>query len=135
MKFKVLFLLTIVSMLSIQANAQRGVRIGYIDTEYILQNVPEYTEATSQLDSKVQKWKGEIEKQLKTIEQKRNDLNNEKALLTKELIEEREEDISFEEKEILDYLGWGVRISFSPYRNRLRTESTIRFTKNRYEVR
>jgi len=103
MKFKVLFLLTIVSMLSIQANAQRGVRIGYIDTEYILQNVPEYTEATSQLDSKVQKWKGEIEKQLKTIEQKRNDLNNEKALLTKELIEEREEDISFEEKEILDY--------------------------------
>jgi len=103
MKFKVLFLLTIVSMLSIQANAQRGVRIGYIDTEYILQNIPEYTEATSQLDSKVQKWKGEIEKQLKTIEQKRNDLNNEKALLTKELIEEREEDISFEEKEILDY--------------------------------
>lgn len=103
MKFKVLFLLTIVSMLSIQANAQRGVRIGYIDTEYILQNVPEYTEATSQLDSKVQKWKGEIEKQLKTIEQKRNDLNNEKALLTKELIEEREEDIFFEEKEILDY--------------------------------
>ncbi|MEJ6793184.1 MAG: OmpH family outer membrane protein [Lacinutrix sp.] len=103
MKFKVLFLLTIVSMVSFQANAQRGVRLGYIDTEYILQNVPEYTEATSQLDAKVQKWKGEIEKQLKTIEQKRNDLNNEKALLTKELIEEREEDISFEEKEILDY--------------------------------
>ena len=42
---------------------------------------------------------------------------------------------SVTKKEILDYLGWGVRISFSPYRNRLRTESTIRFTKNRYEVR
>lgn len=103
MKFKVLFLLSIVSMLSFQANAQRGVRIGYIDTEYILQNVPEYSEATSQLDLKVQKWKGEIEQKLKTVEQKRTDLNNEKALLTKELIEEREEDITFEEKEILDY--------------------------------
>ncbi|WP_044400006.1 OmpH family outer membrane protein [Lacinutrix sp. Hel_I_90] len=103
MKFKVLFLLTIVFMLSFQAQAQRGVRIGYIDTEYILENVPEYAEATTQLESKVQKWKSEIEIKLSAIEQKRKTLNNERALLTKELIEEREEDITFEEKEILDY--------------------------------
>ncbi|HLV69789.1 MAG TPA: OmpH family outer membrane protein [Xanthomarina sp.] len=103
MKIKVLFLLIIVSTMSISALAQRGVRIGYIDTEYILQNVPEYQEASAQLESKVQKWKTEIETQLNEIEQKRKDLSNEKALLTKELIEEREEDIAFEEKEILDY--------------------------------
>ena len=103
MKLKVLFLLTIVSMLSLSVNAQRGVRIGYIDTEYILQNVPEYSEATSQLDAKVNKWKSEIESKLSAIEQKRKELNNEKALLTKELIEEREEDLFFEEKEILEY--------------------------------
>ncbi len=64
MKTKVLFLLAIAFMLSLCVNAQRGVRIGYIDTEYILENVPEYQEATSQLDSKVQKWKVEIEKKL-----------------------------------------------------------------------
>ena len=102
MKFKVLLVLFILSV-SFQANAQRGVRIGYIDTEYILENVPEYTEATKQLESKVQKWKTEIEGRLNTVKQKREALNNEKALLTKELIEEREEDILFEEKEILDY--------------------------------
>jgi len=102
MKFKVLLVLFILSV-SFQANAQRGVRIGYIDTEYILENVPEYTEATKQLETKVQKWKTEIESRLNTIKQKREALNNEKALLTKELIEEREEDIFFEEKEILDY--------------------------------
>ena len=90
-------------MLSITAQAQRGVRIGYIDTEYILEKIPEYQEATAQLESKVQKWKGEIETQLSVIEQKRKDLSNEKALLTNELIKEREEDISFEESEILDY--------------------------------
>ena len=103
MKIKVLFLLTVVFMLSISSHAQRGVRIGYIDTEYILENVPEYQEATTQLESKVQKWKGEIEARLSEIEQKRKDLSNEKVLLTKELIEEREEDITFEELEILDY--------------------------------
>ena len=42
---------------------------------------------------------------------------------------------SVTKKEILEHLGWGVRISFSGYRNRLRNEPTIRFTKNRYEVR
>ena len=41
---------------------------------------------------------------------------------------------SVTKKEILDYMGWGVRIAFNPYRNKLRTESNIRFTKNRYEV-
>ncbi len=103
MKLKVLFLVTAMFMLSLSSFAQRGVRIGYIDTEYILENVPEYQEATLQLENKVQKWKSEIETQLSSIEQKRKDLSNEKALLTKELIEEREEDIAFEEKEILDY--------------------------------
>ncbi|WP_238567252.1 OmpH family outer membrane protein [Jejuia pallidilutea] len=90
-------------MLSISVHAQRGVRIAYIDTEYILENVPEYQEAMSQLDDKAQKWKNEIQGKLSEIAQKRKDLSNEKVLLTNELIEEREEDIMFEEKEILDY--------------------------------
>ena len=41
---------------------------------------------------------------------------------------------SVTKKDILTMLNWGVRISFSGYRNRLRNEPTIRFTKNRYEV-
>ena len=41
---------------------------------------------------------------------------------------------SVSKKELLEHMGWGVRISFSEYRNRLRTEDTIRFTKDRYEV-
>lgn len=95
--------MAIIGLMSFVSNAQRGVRIGYIDTEYILQNVPEYQEATSQLESKVQKWKSEIEQRLLEVEQKKKQLNNESVLLTKELYEERLEDITFEEKEILDY--------------------------------
>lgn len=103
MRHNVLFLLTFLFFFGLTSQAQRGVRIGYIDTEYILQNVPEYQEATAQLESKAQKWKTEIDGRLSELQQKRQNLSNEKALLTKELIEEREEDLYFEEKEILDY--------------------------------
>ena len=103
MKNKVLFLLIFVFLICFSLHAQRGVRIGYIDTEYILENVPEYQEATTQLENKAQKWKSEIDERLGELEQKRTALSNEKALLTKELIDEREEDLYYEEKEILDY--------------------------------
>lgn len=103
MKHKVLFLVTVLSFLSFTSNAQRGVRIGYIDTEYILQNVPEYQDATAQLESKVLQWKSDVEQRMAALDQKKAELNNERILLTKELYEERFEDLSFEEKEILDY--------------------------------
>ena len=103
MKTKVLFLVTVIGLMSFVSNAQRGVRIGYIDTEYILQNVPEYQDATAQLDAKVQQWKLEIDKRLGAIDQKKKQLSSESVLLTKELYEERLEDINFEEAEILDY--------------------------------
>jgi Skp family chaperone for outer membrane proteins len=100
---KVLFLMTMIGLMGFISNAQRGVRIGYIDTEYILQNVPEYQEATSQLEAKVQQWKKDIEQRLIEIDTKKKQLNNESVLLTKELYEERLEDINVEELEILDY--------------------------------
>ncbi|AXT57854.1 OmpH family outer membrane protein [Aquimarina sp. MMG015] len=105
MKTKVLLVLAAILWLSFSntAEAQKGIRVGYIDMDYILENVPEYNEASADLETKVQKWKVEIEAELKEVEEMRKDLNNERVLLTKELIEEREEDIFFREKEILEY--------------------------------
>ena len=87
-----------------EANAQsRGVKIGYIDMEYILQNVPDYTEANNQLEQKAQKWKQDIEVKKVEIAKLKDALKTEKALLTKELIDEREEEIKFQEDELLDF--------------------------------
>lgn len=103
MKTKVLFLLALTSFLTLSSYGQRSIRIGYIDTEYILENVPEYQDASSQLDAKVLKWKNEIEQRLSKIDEKKEQLNNESILLTKELIEERQEEIDIEQNEVLDY--------------------------------
>jgi Skp family chaperone for outer membrane proteins len=87
-----------------EATAQtRGVKIGYIDMEYILQNVPDYAEANNQLEQKAQKWKQDIEAKKVEIAKLKDALKTEKALLTKELIEEREEEIKFQENELLDF--------------------------------
>ena len=84
-------------------HAQRGAKIGFIDTEYILENVPEYQEAMTQLDSKVQDWRTEIEQRLSAIESRQDLLNNERVLLTQSLIEERQSDIDADRNELIDY--------------------------------
>ncbi|PHQ61561.1 MAG: hypothetical protein COC08_04390 [Maribacter sp.] len=82
---------------------QRGVRIAYVDMEYILENVEEYRDASEQLEAKVQKWKVEIEQKQSVVEQMKKDLMAEKVLLTDELISEREEEIQILEKEMFEY--------------------------------
>ena len=101
MNFKLISVIAL--FIGIAATAQKGVRVGYIDMEYILQNVPEYTEANSQLEKKVASWRTDIELRQKEVDEMRTALANEKVLLTKELIEEREEDILYREKEMLDF--------------------------------
>ena len=88
---------------SLAITAQRGIKMAYIDMDYILKNVPEYQEASQQLEARVQKWGSEIQKKMQNVEDMKQDLSNERALLTKELIEEREEEIAYEEQAILEY--------------------------------
>jgi len=100
---KLLFITLILLCFSFLANAQRGVRIGYIDMEYILENVPEYKEASTQLNGKVQRWKKDLEKKNDQIELLKINLSTERVLLTTELIEERQEDINVLEDEMIKY--------------------------------
>lgn len=80
----------------------RGNRVGFIDMEYILQNVKSYNESNSLLEEKAEKWKQEIETKKLEINKIKEALTAEKALLTKSLIEERETEISFLENELLE---------------------------------
>ena len=74
----VLFVITLPSI----AQTKVGVKIGYIDMDYILENVPDYKEAATQLEQKAQKWKQDIEVKKNEIIRLKDILKNEKALLS-----------------------------------------------------
>ena len=102
-KSKVLLILSVVLFSAYAVSQGRGVRIAYVDMEYILENVEEYRDASEQLADKVQKWKVEIEQKQSVVDQMKKDLMAEKVLLTNELIGEREEEIQLLEKEMIEY--------------------------------
>ena len=83
--------------------SQRGIKIGYIDTEYILENLHEYNEVSVRLEEKAADWKKEIEDRSRKIEQKKESLNSERILLTSEMIDEIEEEILIDEEELSEY--------------------------------
>ncbi len=104
MKMRQLWFLTLALIIGSGTSlAQRGVRVGYIDVEYILENVEEYRQANDQLNIKAAKWKEEVELMRSKIEEMKKDLRAEKVLLTNELIEEREEEIQLLESEMIKY--------------------------------
>jgi Skp family chaperone for outer membrane proteins len=102
MRKQILLILTIL-ISSFSFSQAKGVKIGYIDMEYILQNVPNYADAKGQLEQKAQTWKQEIETKKNDITKLKEALKTEQVLLTKELIDEKQEEISFQENELLEY--------------------------------
>ena len=60
-------------------------------------------EVSDRLEEKAQTWKDEISQRSREIDQKKESLNSERILLTKDLIEELESEIEFEEQELNEY--------------------------------
>jgi Skp family chaperone for outer membrane proteins len=83
--------------------SQKGVKIGYIDTEYILENLSEYSEVSERLESQAQRWNSEIQKKKREILGMKEALNAERILLTKELIDEMEQEILIEENDLEEF--------------------------------
>ena len=97
---KNLTLLTVLFFAIHTSIAQKRQQIAYIDMEYILENVPEYVAAQENLNLKIKTWKSELTKLERHIEVLKTDLANEKAILTQDLTEEREEDIQIKQEEL-----------------------------------
>jgi Skp family chaperone for outer membrane proteins len=95
-------LINIILLMSVQAHAQRGTRVGYIDMNVILESINEYQEASQLLDKNVANWKKEIELKKIQLKQFQDQLNTERILLTPELINDRDLEINDFASEIVN---------------------------------
>ena len=103
MKKSVIFLIVLGLLAVIPLQAQRGVRIGYIDMEYLLSQMNSYQKATADLEEKSKAWKDEISQKQDEIKRIEEEFEAEKPLLTPSLIEERIDDLEYEKNKLKEY--------------------------------
>jgi len=70
-----------------------GQKFAYVDTEYILSNIPSYKAAQDKLDNLSKEWQKEIEEKYEQVDKMYKDFQTEKVLLTNEMIKQREAEI------------------------------------------
>lgn len=94
LKFKIL---TAFLGLLVFANAQK---IGVVDTDYILDKMPQYKDAEGRLNAQVATWQSDIQNLQSEFERKRTAFENEKVLLVGEQLRQREKEVMDLDKNI-----------------------------------
>ena len=74
----------------------------FIDSDYIMKNVPEYIEAKEKIDKLALKWTKEVEDRYAFIKTKKDNFNKEEVLLPNEEKEKRKSEIESLEKETIE---------------------------------
>lgn len=75
-------------------------KYAFVDTEYILNNIPNYKAAQEQLDKISADWQKEVEAKYADIEKMYKDYQAERVLLAEDMRRQREESIVNKEKEV-----------------------------------
>jgi outer membrane protein len=93
---KIILLIGILLVINLITFAQK---VGYVDTQYILNQIPEYKTAQEELDKIAAQWQKEIEAKYEEIDKMRKAYEAEQILLTDEMKKKREADIEDKENE------------------------------------
>lgn len=75
-------------------------RYAYVDTEYILNNIPAYKAAQEKLDQLSYEWQKELESKKEKLNELFQEYQNEKVLLTEEMKKKREQELNQRRQEL-----------------------------------
>jgi len=93
-------LLAFLALASLSISAQRFI---YVDTDYILDKIPEYKKAQEELDAIAQQWKEEISRKYAEIDRLYKEFQAEQYLMDSETRKKKEDEIVAKEKEAKDF--------------------------------
>lgn len=97
---KLLVFVVLVLLLSSVSYAQK---FGYVDTQFILSQMPEYKQAQAELNQLSQNWQKEIEEMNNEVQKLKDTYKAEEILLTDEMKAERQAIIAEKEKAAKEY--------------------------------
>jgi len=86
-------------VLGVGQSYAQNIRIGYVDTEKVLDKAPGAEEATKIFDEEVETWKGEAENLKTQLQSLIGEYENQKLILSPEKKREKEEKITLKKKE------------------------------------
>ena len=98
-KIIILFVVTVFAALSISAQQQR---FAFVDSEYILNNIPAYRSAQQQIDRLSADWQREIEAQYAEVERLYKNYQAERVMLSEDMRKRREDEIVNKEQAVKD---------------------------------
>lgn len=98
-----------------------GQKYAYIDSDFILENVPEYKEAKEKLDKLAERWTKEIEERYEVLKVKKDNFGREEVLLPTEEKAKRKEEIEKLETEAMEMqkMRFGVKGDYFQKRQEL----------------
>jgi outer membrane protein len=92
-----------ISVLAILSSlASFGQKFAFVDSEYILGNIPSYKAAQEQIDKMSKEWESEIQQKLADIDKMYKSYQSEKVLLTEDMKAKREDEIEKKGQEVKD---------------------------------
>ena len=94
--------LLLILAISFLATATQAQKFSYVDTDYILNKIPEFNQAQDKLDALSADWQKEIENKYADVNQMYRSYQQEQVLLTDEMKVKREEAIIKKEKTAKD---------------------------------
>ena len=89
-------------VMSLFAGSALAQKFAFVDTDYILQNIPSYKAAQDELNKISEDWEVEIAAQYEEIEKLYKTYQSERVLLTDEMKQKRQEEIMSKEHAVKD---------------------------------
>ena len=100
---KMRFQLILLAILCFGLTFAQAQKFGYMDSDFILNKMPDYSKAQAEIEQLSAAWQKEIEEMQKKIETSYSTFQSEQVLLTEEMKQERLTEIKKKESELKDY--------------------------------